>query len=111
MSGIIVTALLAVSWILQLIGLLILLGSNASFYFKARRGKYHSVKKEFVMAPKMQVLPDDKQLIESNADAMLNTFSFSKMLYTNYRDSAIGVIFALVGVILGALVFTMTGGL
>jgi len=106
MSELIFEIVLAISWILQLLGVLIILSSNVWFFYKARTGKYHSVKKEFVAKTVMQVFPDDKELAEADANELLRVFILPNLLYKNYRDSMIGVIFTTVGVILGAVTLT-----
>lgn len=93
---------LVLSWILQLIGLLIVLWSNLGFFYKARTGKFHSVKKEFVAKTATQFAMDDEELLKANADEAIRKFYIANLLYTNYRDSAIGILFTLVGVIVGA---------
>ena len=98
--------LLVLSWVLQLIGLLIILRGNVSFWLEARTGKFHSVKKEFVHKTVIQILPSDKELLEADADQILKKFILPRLLYENYRDSMIGVVVTLVGVILGAVTFT-----
>ena len=90
------------SWILQLIGLLIILWSNLRFFYKARTGKFHSVKKEFVAKTTIQIGMDDEKLLKADADEAIKKFNIANLLYTNYRDSAIGILFTLVGVIVGA---------
>ena len=95
---------LILSWILQLIGLLIVLGSNLRFCYKARTGKFHSVKKEFVAKTAIQVAMDEEKLLKADADEAIRTFHIANLLYTNYRDSVIGISFTLVGVILGAAI-------
>ncbi len=93
---------LILSWILQLIGLLIVLGSNLWFLFRARTGKFRSVKKEFVRRTDIQVGMTDGELQEARADDVIKTFTIANLLYRNYRDSVIGTLITLAGVILGA---------
>jgi len=98
---------LVLSWILQLVGLLLVLGSTALFWYKARTGKYRSVKREFIVQTGAQVGPDEKELMESDPDELIKKLKLPNLLYTNYRDSMIGVLFTLAGVILGAVtIFT-----
>ena len=94
---------LILSWILQLVGLLIVLGSNLCFFYKARTGKFGSVKKEFVAKTTIQIGMDDEKLLKTDADEAIKKFHIANLLYTNYRDSMIGVLFTLVGVILAAI--------
>jgi hypothetical protein len=83
-------------------GLLIVLGSNLSFFIKARKGKFHSLKKEFVAETVPQIGMDDEKLQNANADETLKRFLLASLLYGNYRDSVIGVLFTLTGVVIGA---------
>jgi hypothetical protein len=93
---------LILSWILQLMGLLIVLGSNLWFFIKARKGKFHSLKKEFVAETRIQWGMDDEKLQNANADETLKLFRIANLLYGNYRDSVIGVLLTLSGVVIGA---------
>ena len=95
---------LILSWVLQLMGAIIVFGSNAWLFYKARTGKYRSVKKEFVAQARIQVGPDDDELVKADADEMLRVMNIPRLLYTNYRDNVVGVAFTLAGVILGSLV-------
>lgn len=45
---------------------------------------------------------DDEKLLKADADEAIKKFNIANLLYTNYRDSAIGILFTLVGVIVGA---------
>ena len=93
---------LILSWILQLVGLLIVLGSSLWFFYRARTGKFGSVKKEFVAEATVQVGMDDEELLKADADEAIKKFSIANLLYTNYLVSVIGVSFTLVGVIFAA---------
>jgi len=106
MSELIFEIMLAISWVLQLLGVLIILSSNVWFFYKARTGKYRSIKKEFVAKTVMQVHPDDKELVEADANELLKVFILPNLLYKNYRDNMLGVVFTMVGVILGVVTFT-----
>jgi len=91
------------SRILQLIGLLIVVGSNLRFFCKAHK-EYGSLKKAFVAMTRIQVAMNDEELQKADADEVIKKFYIANLLYTNYRDSMIGVLFTLAGVILGAVV-------
>jgi len=104
MNGIIALSMFVLSWIFQLLGVIIVFGSNASFFLKARRGKYHSLKKEFVMKVEIQILPTEEEILKADANEELEKYRFAKWLYATYRDTMIGAIFTLVGVILGTVV-------
>ena len=96
---------LIISWVLQLSGLLIVLGSNLWLFYKARTGKFHSLKKQFVDQTAIQIGMDEEKLLKADADEAVKKFRIAYLLYTNYRDSFIGVMFTLAGVILGAITF------
>lgn len=102
MSGIIIVRFL--SLILQLIGVVIVLSNHAWFYYKAKTGKYQSVKKEFVKLTFPRTAIDDKKLQETDADEALLIYPLAGFLYKTYLVDVFGVIFTLVGVILGFFV-------
>jgi hypothetical protein len=93
------------SWILQLLGAAIVFGSNVWFYQKARTGKYRNVKKKFVEITATRWAMTEKELEEADADEALRKFPLADLLYRNYRDTVVGIILTLIGVIIGAIIF------
>src|SRR4030042_3466004 len=90
-----------ISRIVQLVGAIIVLGSNVLFYWKARTGKYRSLPKEFVeIASARWALGEDK-LAKADAAEALKTLPLARHLYRTYLTSVIGAGLTLLGVIIG----------
>lgn len=83
--------------ILQLVGVLILLVSNALFYRNSR--KYGGLKKAFVEYAATRFAMTDEELEKADPDEVLKTFPLAGVLYRNYRNSIIGVSITLIGVV------------
>jgi len=89
-------------WIVQLVGIIIVLGNQASFYLKTKKNN-GSVVKAFYEISAMRWGMNDKELEKASDEKIKETFPLTKWLYSNYRNSIIGAILTLVGVIISSI--------
>lgn len=92
-----------ISLTLQLIGVIFFLSNHVLFYRKAR--KFGSLKKGFVDKAFPRWAMSDKQLEESDAEEALKGSPLAELLYKNYKNSVIGIVITLIGVLLNLVNF------
>jgi hypothetical protein len=100
MSDSIILLAKLVGYIFQLIGVSVLLTSNALFYFQAKKQGYGSVKKAFVNHVGAQFAYSHEELQKADADEAIQKFPLAGLLFRNYRNNVIGVIVTMLGVVI-----------
>lgn len=89
-------------FILQIVGIIIILVSNLRFWNKYRK---YGLKKAFLNIIFPRAALSEKELIEASENKVkkwLNDFPLAKHLYENYCHSTLGAILTLVGVVVSS---------
>jgi hypothetical protein len=91
-----------ISLILQVTGIIIIFINQLKFWIEARK-EYKGIKRAFLDFAMMRFGVDVEKLSEDEVREYYKKFPLANWLYKNYRNSIVGALFTLIGVILRSI--------